>query len=92
MAHLSARRTGLGQSDSFINEVSEEVRRDRLFGFFRRYGWLVGLVLILVVGGAAALEWRKASGRASAEAAGDALRAAYLETDPARRAAAWAMK
>ncbi len=79
----------MGQSDSFINEVSEEVRRDRLFGFFRRYGWLVGLVLILVVGGAAALEWRKASGRASAEAAGDALRAAYLETDPARRAAAF---
>lgn len=89
MALLSARRTGLGQNDSFIDEVSEEVRRDRFFRFLSRYGWLVGLILILVVGGAAALEWRKASGRASAEAAGDALRAAYLETDPAKRAAAF---
>ena len=79
----------MGHSDSFIDEVSEEVRRDRLFGFLRRYGWLLALAILLVVGGAAALEWRKANSRASAEATGDALHAAYLETDPDKRAAAF---
>ena len=29
-------------SDSFISEVSEEVRRDRLYAALRRYGWLIG--------------------------------------------------
>ena len=76
----------MGQSDSFINEVSEEVRRDRLYGMLRRYGWLIAAALLLVVGGAAFLEWRKSAARAEAEAAGDALRAAFLEADPAKRA------
>lgn len=79
----------MGQTDSFIDEVSEEVRRDRFFRFLRRYGWLLGLGILLIVGAAAALEWRKASGRASSQATGDALRAAYLETDPTKRAAAF---
>ena len=74
------------ESDSFINEVSEEVRRDRLFGFLRRWGWLIGAAILVIVGGAAANEWRKARANAAAAAAGDALRAAYLEPDPALRA------
>lgn len=74
------------ESDSFISEVSEEVRRDRLFGALRRYRWLIGGAVLLIVGGAAANEWWKAHSGARAEAAGDALQAAYAEPDPATRA------
>lgn len=63
----------MSESDSFIQEVSEEVRRDRLFGYFRRYGWIAVLAVLLIVGGAAALEWRKARAEAEAQALGDAM-------------------
>ncbi len=73
-------------TDSFISEVSEEVRRDRLYATLRRYAWLIAAVIALIVGGAAVNEWLKAHNAAKAEAAGDALRAAYGETDAATRA------
>jgi hypothetical protein len=76
----------VSESDSFIHEVSEEVRRDRLYAFLRRWGWLIGAAILLAVGGAGANEWRKAREAAAAEAAGDALRAALSEADPAARA------
>lgn len=63
----------MSQTDSFIDEVNEEVRKDRLFRLARRYGWIVGLVVVLVVGGAAANEWRKAQSRARSQALGDAM-------------------
>jgi hypothetical protein len=73
-------------SDSFVSEVSEEVRRDRLFAALRRYGWLIAALVVLIVGGAAYYEWRKLSRQAAAQAAGDALRAAYAAPDAATRA------
>ena len=30
----------MSNPDSFIDEVTEEVRRDRLFAVFRKYGWI----------------------------------------------------
>jgi hypothetical protein len=74
--------------DSFINEVTEEVRRDRLFAMFRRYGWIAVLVVLILVGGAAWNEWRKAQARAEAEARGNALLAALEAADPGAQAAA----
>jgi hypothetical protein len=74
--------------DSFINEVTEEVRRDRLFAMFRRYGWIAVLLILLLVGGAAWNEWRKAQMRAETEARGDALLAALEAGDPAAKGAA----
>jgi hypothetical protein len=74
--------------DSFINEVTEEVRRDRLFAMFRRYGWIAVLLILLLVAGAAWNEWRKAQARAEAEARGDALLAALEADDPAAQGAA----
>ena len=63
----------MSNPESFINEVTEEVRRDKLFGAFRRYGW-IGVVLVVgIVGGAAWNEWTKARGAARAEAFGDAV-------------------
>ncbi len=68
--------------DSFINEVTEEVRRDRLFRLTRRYGWIAVALVVLVVGGAGAFEWQRAQARAEAEAAGDALLNALSEDAP----------
>ena len=72
-------------NDSFIEEVSEAVRRDRLTGFLRRYGWAIGALIVLLVGGAAVNEWLKAHNSAAATAQGDALRAALAETDAKTR-------
>lgn len=78
----------VSEQDSFINEVTEEVRRDKLFALMRRYGWIAVLLVLLLVGGASWNEWRKATERAEAEAAGDALIAALSLTDAGARVAA----
>lgn len=70
----------MSNPDSFINEVTEELRRDRMVSYLRRYGWIAVLLVVLIVGGAAWNEWRKASDRASAQAFGDAVLTA-LEND-----------
>jgi hypothetical protein len=78
----------MSESESFIQEVSDDLRRDRLFAAFRRYGWIAILAVLLVVGGAAWNEWRKAQDRAAAQAFGDALLAALEADAPEARIAA----
>ena len=78
----------MSESDSFIEEVTEEVRRDRLYALMRRYGWIAVLAILLLVGGAAWNEWRKAQAEARAEAFGDAILVALAGPDAAARAAA----
>lgn len=78
----------VSEQDSFIDEVSEEVRRDRLFATFRRYGWIAILLVVVLVGGAAFNEWRKSQARAEAEALGDDMLAALEAGDPIARARA----
>lgn len=78
----------MSDSDSFIEEVSEEVRRDRLFGLMRRYGWIAILAVVVLVAGAAWNEWTKAQNRAEAEALGDAMMAALEGEDRSARATA----
>jgi hypothetical protein len=80
----------MSESDSFIEEVSEEVRRDRLYGYLRRYGWIGIVAVFLIVGGAAANEWRKSRAEAEAQALGDALLAALETEDATARQAALA--
>lgn len=78
----------MSQSDGFIEEVTDELRRERLFRLLRRYGWIAALAIIVIVGGAALNEWRKARAEAEAQAFGDALLAALdADTPEARRAA-----
>lgn len=77
----------MSQSDSFIDEVNEELKRDRLFAFMRRYGWILILLVLGVVGGAAWNEWSKAQATARAQALGDSIVAALEPTDPAERRA-----
>lgn len=78
----------MSDSDSFIDEVTEEVRRDRLYAFFRRWAWLGALVVLLVVGTAAFIEWQKVRNAAAAARAGDALLTALEAPEPAERARA----
>ena len=77
----------MSDTDSFIEEVTEEVRRDRLYGLLRRYGWIAALVVVLIVGGAAWSEYRKAQIRAQAQGLGDQILAALTGETPTSRLA-----
>lgn len=79
----------MSETDSFIEEVSEEVRRDRLYRVVRRYGWIAVLAILVLVGGAAYNEYRKATTRAAAEAKGDAILDALELEEPAAQAEAF---
>jgi hypothetical protein len=75
----------LSNPDSFIDEVTEEVRRDRLFRLFRKYGW-IGVVIILgLVGGTAWTEWSKSRDAARAQAFGDGVIDALDQGAPQER-------
>lgn len=78
------------ERDSFLEEVAEEVRRDRMFALMRRYGWIAILAVLLIVGGAAWNEWRKAQMTERAQATGDAILEAVSLGDPQARAEALA--
>lgn len=76
----------MSNNDSFIDEVTEEVRRERLFGLLKRYGWIGIVAVLLLVAGAAFLEWRKAQTVRAAQATGDAILATFQTADEAARA------
>mgnify|MGYP001078706429 FL=1 len=78
----------MSDTDSFIEEVSEEVRRDRLYGYMRKYGWIAVLAILAIVGGAAYNEYSKAQTLAKAQTAGDAILAALEADEPEARVAA----
>ena len=63
----------MSDTESFISEVNDEVRRDRFYFMLRRYGWIAAVVVVVIVGGAAFSEYRKAQARATAETFGDAV-------------------
>ncbi|MGR3722241.1 DUF2659 family protein [Abyssibius alkaniclasticus] len=73
----------MSNTDSFIDEVSEEVRRDRLFKVYKKYGWILVVLVVAIVGGAAWNEYSKANRIAQSEAAGRALQAANEAGDAA---------
>ncbi len=78
----------MSESESFIDEVTDEVRRDKLFALMKRYGWIAILAVVLLVAGAAYNEWRKAQDIARAEALGDSLLAALALPDSSAQIAA----
>lgn len=59
--------------DSFIEEVTEEVRRDRLFAAFQKYGWIGAVLVVAIVGGTAWREWTVSQAAARSEAFGDSV-------------------
>jgi len=78
----------LSNPDSFIEEVTEEVRRDRLFKLFRKYGWIGGVLVLGLVGGTVWTEWSKSQAEARAQAFGDAVIDALDHGTPAERRSA----
>ena len=78
----------MSDTDSFIEEVTEEVRRDKLFALLRKYGWIGVLAVLLIVGGAGFKEWQNAKATAAAEATGDGIYAAVEKDDDGARAEA----
>lgn len=90
---MTGRKAGEAQmsnTESFIDEVTEEVRKDQLFGYMRRYGWIAVVVVLALVGGTAFNEYRKAQTARQAQEAGDAMLAALNIDDTAGRAQALA--
>lgn len=75
----------MSDTDSFINEVTEEVRRDRLFAMFRRWAPVAAAAVVVLVGGAAWNEYRKATETAAAQQLGDDVIAALQADDIATR-------
>lgn len=63
----------MSDTDGFIEEVTEEVRRDRLYGYLRKYGWIGVVFVLAVVGGTAWQSWQSDKTRAAAEGLGDAI-------------------
>lgn len=79
----------MSNTDAFIEEVTEEVRRDRLFALMRRYGWIAVLAVVLLVGGAAFLELQKSRATKEARLLGDEMLAALAQEDLASRSEAF---
>ncbi|QDL92374.1 hypothetical protein FDP22_11655 [Paroceanicella profunda] len=75
----------MSDTDSFIDEVSDELRRERLFRLFRKWGPYVIAALVLLVAASAWNEWRKSQETAAAEARGAAIAAALEAKDPEAR-------
>ncbi|WP_319823405.1 tetratricopeptide repeat protein [Thalassovita sp.] len=78
----------MSDTDSFIEEVTEEVRRDKLFALMKKYGWIAAVAVVAIVGSAAFNEYRKAQHTAAAQQLGDDLVAALTSDDAAARATA----
>jgi hypothetical protein len=78
----------MSDTDSFIDEVNEEIRRDRMFVMLKRYGWIAVLAIFAIVGGAAWSEYQKSQVMAQSELLGDDIIAALASNDTAERASA----
>ena len=63
----------MSENESFIDEVTEEVRRDKLYLFFKRYGWILALIILGLILGSVIFEVRSNEKRVSSERLGDFL-------------------
>ncbi|MFZ7089559.1 hypothetical protein [Primorskyibacter sp. 2E233] len=77
----------MSNPDSFIDEVTEEVRRDKLFAMMKRYGWIAILLVLLLVAGTAWREYAQARDAAKAQSFGDAIMGALELQEPEARIA-----
>ena len=68
----------MSDTDSFIREVNEEVERDRLNRQLKKWGPFVAIGILLIVGAAAAWNWKQDQDRVAREDVGRIL----LSADP----------
>ena len=75
----------MSDTDSFLQEVSEELRRDKLYRNIRKYGWIAILLVIMVVGAASYREYLKSQAETEAELFGTSIIDALNEKNAADR-------
>jgi len=75
----------VSDTDSFLQEVSEELRRDRLYRNIRKYGWIAILLVIVIVGAATYREYQKSQAEMEAELFGTSIIDALTEKNAADR-------
>ncbi len=63
----------MSDTDSFLKEVSEELRRDRLYKNLRKYGWIAILLVIVIVGAATYREYLKSQAATEAQLFGTSI-------------------
>lgn len=63
----------MSESDSFIREVTDEVRQDRMFALWKKWSPYVIALIVLAVGGTALWSWMEAREHAKAEQVGGIL-------------------
>jgi hypothetical protein len=63
----------VSDTDSFLQEVSEELRRDRLYRNIRKYGWIAILLVIVIVGAATYREYLRSQTEKEAELFGTSI-------------------
>jgi len=71
----------LSNNESFMQEVSEEVRKDRFYRILKKWGWVGIALIVALVGGASFNEWNKESKINSARNLGDRVLAAIASKD-----------
>ena len=75
----------MSDTDSFLQEVSEELRRDKLYRNIRKYGWVAILIVIVIVGTATYREYLKSQAETEAELFGTSIIDALNEKNVADR-------
>ncbi|MFT7390043.1 MAG: hypothetical protein ACI9ZH_000259 [Paracoccaceae bacterium] len=80
----------MSDSDGFIHEVTEELRRDRMLKLWRTFAPAVIGGVVAIVAATAIMEWHKVQNRAAAEEAGAMLWSAAQAGDDGARAAKFA--
>ena len=75
----------MSDTDSFLQEVSEELRRDKLYRNIRKYGWVAILLVIVIVGAATYREYLKSQAETEAEFFGTSIIDALNEKNVADR-------
>jgi hypothetical protein len=63
----------VSDTDSFLQEVSEELRRDRLYKNMRKYGWIAIFLVIVIVGAATYREYLKSQATMEAQLFGTSI-------------------
>ena len=77
----------MSDTDSFIDEVSEEIRREKLYKTFRKYGWIGVALVVLVVGGTGYREYSRAAEKTASETFGSSVLEALQKNEPSARVA-----
>lgn len=72
------------RGDAFLREVDEELRRDQLTGFWKRYGWWVVAGVVLFLAAVGGFLWWQQQQRVTAEQHSELLNATFEDIQGGR--------